>query len=253
MNMISTIFIYLLTPCLAYLAQLTYHSLFATLCLANPFSIVLLLSSSFLSDSKYPKLKQKQSSSSNNSNNSSSVLCEESSQCCSRYYDQLYLFYKHWLISTHATFLFIFQYYIVPSLKVSLTEVTILHGLYIGLILCVIHLRTSPRVLHAKCDQVCYLKLLANPMQVLVNSATFSVLCNTIHILILAQTTYLSLTYACSCGLTRFGTSILIPDDCADIYEEKDKRSVMFNALYSAQLMLCHLIFMLRTAKVTVY
>lgn len=341
--MISTIFIYIFTPILAYLAQLNYCTLFATLCLANPFSFMLLLSSLYLLDSNQSRWRPNRilSNGCDETSQTPEGGCEFSikeasrrSQCCSRLYDQIYLHYKHWIVSVHLTFIFSLIINILPTLKVSLEEVTILYILYGTLTLCILYLKQyntliskirsnnlSTAVLtsgncqtevnsmqnhksveNAICDQICYLKLLANPMQLPVrttksnlietmdiedqkkpnpnlalnddldpviksssfsrklspvnlgpNSAIFLITCNIIHILILAQITYLNLTYACLCSLTGFGTTLLIPEDCSDIYQENDKRFAMFNALYSAQLMLCHLIFMFRPARITLF
>lgn len=348
--------IVLSSPILLCIAQISYRSLLSVVVLGNPFALSILITGlNFATTrSKDSVDNEKLSSSSNNRLN----ITRQVSSCCSYESDKVILYFKIWIISTHLTFLFSFQYFAVPSLTVTISELGLLYGSYSLLLILILNLKsqvyrvteelTSPsqsdsampltKKSHStvpkcnvnisngvsssttgssskrSCDQLCYLMMLAYPIirrdknldwingngsRQLSDSSfrlngqfkfddhsnddekypedkldasmvfirkmmhydlrsskhpisirnNYLLLCNILHLVILAQIFYLNVTYTCACNTSKlFGRSLLIPMECSDIYDRVDARSSMFVSVYSGQLFFCHLVFLFKSS-----
>lgn len=247
------------TPLLFYIARGNYRSLLSVIVLVNPFTIALLI----LGLNCLTK-------------------CKESNE------DQVYIYFKCWLYSTHVTFLLAFQYYVIPSLQITNNEVVILYSSYILLLVSILNLKLkelntkslpdNEKLQILGVDQPClqngYLRLLAYPIvkrdknmdwingngarllpfsTSFLNSPTthnnYLLFCNFLHLAILAQMLYLNITFTCACNTSKlFGRYLLIPMECSNIYESTDARVSMFMSIYSGQLLFCQLVFLLKTS-----
>lgn len=138
-----------IAPVSLYVAQLDSDKLFATLLVANPFSVVLIISSLKYLDTNVlsqivHKTKNRILKIASTDHQASSKRREPYKQRNHTNDDiQIYDYYRNWLVSSHITFLFTFLFYTVASLQISLAEINILFCTYIILILMILNLKYS--------------------------------------------------------------------------------------------------------------
>lgn len=121
-----------------------YQFLFASLIIANPFAITLLISSfkhiiendSITNVGLFRSFKSKTKSHKINKTNE-----PRSFLCCTYQDDKIYLYFKYWLISSHFTFLITLQYYVVGSLTITGQEISLLYCCYIILLVLILNLK----------------------------------------------------------------------------------------------------------------
>lgn len=142
MDTIVKIFVSAFSPVLLLIAQNTYQSLLGVTILANPFTIILFISS----------LNYLVSSCDSNEKLESGNICKKSVRtttipskgylCCHKKYDRIYTYHKYWLISTNLTLFLVFEYYVNQSLTVSKYELTLLYSNTIILLLMILRLKS---------------------------------------------------------------------------------------------------------------
>lgn len=95
-----------------------------------------------------------------------------------------------------------------------------------------------------KISHLLFNRLTTNPTK-----TSYLVTCNVIHMIILALHAYYNLTFTCASNISRFGTALLIPVDCSDIFDNETARTSMFAAVYSAQILCCQMAFISQSVK----
>lgn len=336
MDLSSRCILSFIVPISMELAKTSYVSLAWAILLVNPFTIVLLISVldhlvSIESPYRYRNIdfeaKRANIENQDDKRSSSSERVRPTS-CCSAEEDRNYVYYKHWLFSTHFAQLYALNLYVFPSNRLSSKETNLLLASYALLVFMISKLKRelasrdskSRSILNSnpiialplteapasggalpsgspplRCENICYLKQLAHPTatasktddqpnenrdaylsidtfeddlansnHVIYNTRMFTKKllcnlnpthkwflrsCNFLHILILAQLLYLNVTCSCESRLTRFGSSLLVPVDCSAVYEDTSARITMFNAIFSGQLLCCHIVYLFLAAR----
>lgn len=242
--------IFLLNPCLLFISQISIQSLLTTLILFNPFTVILSIEAlhywstprsgnyiilnietNNLDDVRpsQPDNQNTQQQPSNSSNNNNNI------NYCNYYQRDVY--YKLWLLSVHLTSLAVFQYYLVSSLQISISESSTLLLCYMILLIALIDLKYNKQQQQQQHPQ---------QHETTYNTATrhIQTLCNILHVAILAQLAYLNLTFSCASqplSSSWFGTKLLIPSDCSYVEENQVARMSMYCGINSGQILFCQL------------
>lgn len=221
MDFAARSFLFIGTPILLCLSRVSLIFLLGTLIVFNPFTIFLLIKAlryyATPRASRYLVL---------NIETNSEVSDEtqiKGKKSHTSYHDD---YYRIWLISTHLTYLTVFEYYLVSSLQISVSESSLLLVSYMILLITLIDLKYNQ--LHSKSFRDGILMI-----------------CNLNHMLVLAQIAYLNLTFSCAPRIIQlFGTKILMPYDCSYLKDNLVARMSMFCGINSAQILFCHLVFL---------
>lgn len=226
MDFIAKSIIFFSAPIFLYLSQLSHRFLLTILVVFNPFTVILSIEAlQYLSTpraSNYLVLNIETNSEVYNETNKpeqdpyepngSRIYCREA-------------YYKLWLISAHLTYLAVFEYYLVGSLQLSVSESSLLLLSYMILLIALIDLRCNKQ--HDEQFKSCLQSI-----------------CSLIHMSILAQLAYLNMTFSCAPRMTSlFGTKILIPSDCSYVEDDRTARIAMYCGINSAQIFFCQLAF----------
>lgn len=188
--------------------------------------------------------------------------------------DLLFRLYELWLLSVNGTLLVIFEYETIFSLEITITEANLLVIINVALVVSLISIvnvnnkPTTKRYLslptnnnyndhnlrigsteildnghqHGQQDiTVGYLEILYDWPSGNKQSYKY-IICYSLFTLFYLFYSYLNLTYVCISGLSWFGTWLIIPMDCSDIYDEQRARLVFFAGLFAAQLACCGLV-----------
>lgn len=147
--------------------------------------------------------------------------------------------YSYLILSFHLTLLWITRQNLVKTLQISSTELSLLYGAYILLLLLMWDIKHN-RIISSN-----HLRATTNP------GSIYLTLCNLLYLFVLLHYSYLNMTYSCATKPSAFGFMLLMPYECASLYDQDDYRArlSMFAALASGQLFFCHLVMLAYNSK----
>lgn len=234
MDPISKSIIFMITPLLLYISQFSEKFLFSTLVIFSPFTIILAIEA--LQYFNTPKSSDGylvlhiEANPEDVPKESKDLKDTLKAPCRIHHTPEGY--YKLWLISAHLTYLAVFEYYLVGSLQLSVSESCLLLLTYMILLIALIDLKYNKQ--HGRQFKRC-----------------LQLICDVAHMASLAQLAYFNLTFSCAPRMTSlFGTKILLPSDCSYAEDNHEARIAMFCGINSAQILFCHLAFELMNSLV---
>lgn len=148
MDLASQCLLGLLTPITIYVASLTTYSLWTSLIVVNPITVILIVT--ILKRFGSPAGQATSSSSSSSSVQLRLIKRERvngaqaspiRTYCCDSHEDKAYSYYRCWIVSAHISLLFSIHNTLVSNLQISFAELSLLYFSYLILLGLIINLR----------------------------------------------------------------------------------------------------------------